>query len=246
MKTGLIYKATNIKTGKSYIGQTIGSLKDRIINHYSSAKRYDYKFYRALKKYSKNLWAWDEICNNIPEECLNKLEKDYIKIYNSYDNGYNSTKGGGYNPIRGYNLSKTIKGKKRKYMIEYNKLNKTGIKLSTAHKNKISNALKGSKRSENTKIKISIAQKGKIKSKEHRENISKSHMGKKMAINIRETMKGNERRAQNYMIIDPNGNEKTITNLTKYCKANNLNSQHMSSVACGKRGHHKNYKCVKV
>ena len=44
------------------------------------------------------------ICELTPEEysleLINQLEKTFIKIYNSYENGYNATEGGEDNPHR--------------------------------------------------------------------------------------------------------------------------------------------------
>ena len=53
-KTGIIYIATNIKNGKSYIGQTISKLNKRVSRHYKSSKTHSYKFANALKKYKKS------------------------------------------------------------------------------------------------------------------------------------------------------------------------------------------------
>jgi len=46
-----------------------------------------------------------------------------------------------------------------------------------------------------------------------------------------------------WKVIDPNGNEKIILNLYKFCKQNGLDQGSMSGVARGKRKHHKKWRC---
>lgn len=51
MSYGTIYKITNIKTGKVYIGKTTRSLNDRLQGHINSANKGDnFKLSRAIRK----------------------------------------------------------------------------------------------------------------------------------------------------------------------------------------------------
>lgn len=88
---GVIYKATCIITGKSYIGQTKRSLEKRKHQHENSSDTY--YFHRALKKYGKENFEWVilEECDNTE---LDTREKYWIQFYNTYEKGYNSTLGG--------------------------------------------------------------------------------------------------------------------------------------------------------
>lgn len=101
MATGIIYKATCFKTGRSYIGQTTMPLERRIIAHKSQANSgADFVFYRALRKYpDNNDWEWLEL-ETCDESDLDDREVYYIDLFNTYHNGYNSTLGGGA-PMRG-------------------------------------------------------------------------------------------------------------------------------------------------
>lgn len=83
-----IYKHTNIRNGKSYIGKTSSKLEQ----HWRYGKGYinQPKFYNAIIKY-----GWDgftheilDIVDNI--DIANELENKYIKQFNSISNGYNS------------------------------------------------------------------------------------------------------------------------------------------------------------
>ena len=99
-KTGIIYKAIS-PVGKIYIGQTIESFKERIRGHKKDSlreKTKNIKFYHALRKYGIENFKW-EIIEKLPKSLLNEKEIFYIKKYNSYKSGYNSTLGGDYNPM---------------------------------------------------------------------------------------------------------------------------------------------------
>ncbi len=74
-----IYKITNKKTGKSYIGATC-NFKRRKGEHKKKFNPKDYKF-KILGEY------------NSPDE-LYEAEQYWVWHYNSYKDGYNKTKGG--------------------------------------------------------------------------------------------------------------------------------------------------------
>ena len=93
---GFIYKITNIINGKSYIGQTIQNVKERFYQHCAtkcSKAVSNMAIHRAIKKYGKSNFTV-EVIEEIDSANLNDRERYWIKYYNSYNNGYNSTKGG--------------------------------------------------------------------------------------------------------------------------------------------------------
>lgn len=104
---GIVYKAHCNITNKYYIGITIRSLEQRRTQHYNKAFNQDSQlhFHRALRKYGREAFEWsviDEVQVNGKEsliECLKVLEVKYVKMYDSYHNGYNSTKGGDSNYV---------------------------------------------------------------------------------------------------------------------------------------------------
>lgn len=93
---GFIYKITNTINGKSYIGQTIQNVKERFYQHCvtkCSKAVSNMAIHRAIKKYGKSNFTV-EVIEEIDSTNLNDRERYWIKYYNSYNNGYNSTKGG--------------------------------------------------------------------------------------------------------------------------------------------------------
>ena len=91
---------TNTVNNKCYIGQAI-KLRNRLKSHISNYtnKRYDNPLYRAFNKYGLDKFTYqllDVLEENDYKEArkqLDILEIKYIETYNSYNKGYNQTKG---------------------------------------------------------------------------------------------------------------------------------------------------------
>ena len=96
-----VYLITNTVNNKCYIGQAI-KLRNRLKSHISNYtnKRYDNPLYRAFNKYGLDKFTYqllDVLEENDYKEArkqLDILEIKYIETYNSYNKGYNQTKGG--------------------------------------------------------------------------------------------------------------------------------------------------------
>ncbi len=91
-----IYKIQNIINNKCYIGWTSKSVDFRWKEHKSDAIkiRDNRKFYNAIRKYGVDSWNVIILCEVETKEVALKKEIEYIKIFDSYSNGYNSTLGG--------------------------------------------------------------------------------------------------------------------------------------------------------
>lgn len=89
-----IYKISNDINDLVYIGQTTGSVQARFKQHYYDRNRdTENKFHCAIKELGIEHFSV-EIIEECPNEELDNKEKYWINYYNSYHNGYNSTKGG--------------------------------------------------------------------------------------------------------------------------------------------------------
>lgn len=96
MRKGLIYKYTSKTTKKSYIGKTIEDrFEIRQAEHKSCSKdTKDSHFYRAKQKYGYEDFELEVVENNIPLEKLDEREAFWIAHYNTFEDGYNATRGG--------------------------------------------------------------------------------------------------------------------------------------------------------
>lgn len=157
--------ATNKVNGKSYVGQTINSLKKRKqehIRHAMNNKNNSY-FHNAIRKYGQWSFEWvvlDE-CNAFDQ--LNRLEVFYVGFYGTFEYGYNLTVGG--NNAVGYKHTEKTKQllsfiKKGKYTGKGNSMynrkhSKESIKKMSDSKKGKNNNWYGRKHSEKTLKKIS-------------------------------------------------------------------------------------------
>ena len=91
---GYIYIIRNKINNKVYIGQTTQTINVRFTNHKMASRTgEDTKFYRAMRKYGEENF-YPEQLEEVEVKDLNDRERYWIKQYNSYYNGYNSTLGG--------------------------------------------------------------------------------------------------------------------------------------------------------
>lgn len=91
-----IYKITNIKDGKIYIGQST-DIKTRWSNHIKAALKIDSIAHSRVHDAMGEEGIWNftfELLEQCPKEKLNEREKYYIEFYQSNTYGYNKTAGG--------------------------------------------------------------------------------------------------------------------------------------------------------
>lgn len=100
---GIIYKITNKINGKFYIGLTTTSLEERWKCHINSVWKVDRHLYFAMRKYGVENFSIEQIDSADDFEELGRLERYYIKKFNStnQDIGYNITSGGERNQLDG-------------------------------------------------------------------------------------------------------------------------------------------------
>lgn len=97
----IIYKVTNQKNGKTYIGQTRQSLEDRIAGHCRAAEEGEDRgishFHDAIRCYGFSSFVVEQLCECVSVEELNQKEKEFIAFFETTDRekGYNLTAGGG-------------------------------------------------------------------------------------------------------------------------------------------------------
>lgn len=163
--TPCIYKITS-PTGRVYIGQTINILLR--LGKYRSCNVEQYKIHCSIVKFGWDAHTVEVLCSCQKHE-MDELEIKYIKEYDSYNSGLNSTEGGRNAKLTAYqkdrvrrsNQTRAIKSEtiaKRKATCE-----KTGYPMQ------------GKKHSEESKLKMSLSRIGKKKTEEQMVVFRKAH-----------------------------------------------------------------------
>lgn len=140
----MIYMWTSKTSNKSYIGKTKYSAEKRLIEHITSTnKGSKYHFHRAIRKYGVDDFMFTELEQIF--KCDNDSEKYWIEYYDTYNKGYNMTKGGDGGNTGGMKPET----KARKLLIgddglnEFQKQSTEGWKTRRKNGNDISSIVKG-------------------------------------------------------------------------------------------------------
>lgn len=212
-----IYYYKNKANGKGYVGQTVNFI-NRFRGHKTPSSN-KYPIDIAITKYGiENFLVYILIENVEDIEELNALEKHYISKFGTVnrDVGYNIREGGNNSPMAESSKKKLSESR-------------IGIKLSSEHKQKISesmtkekNPFYGKKHSEETKRKMSNSLKQKYSAEKHpRKGMKTSDETKKK---LSESRKGkytgkNNPSARAVKCIETNEVFHTIKEATDWCGA---------------------------
>ncbi len=206
--TGHIYKITNIKNNKIYIGQVvshrlnkgkyrpfgyIGRFNDHISEALNNTKKKQCTYLNnAIRKYGKESFKV-ELLLECPKNSLDDSEIKYIKDCNSiFPNGYNLTLGG-----------KTTEYVKIKNNEELNKPKKRGHEFGYKHSEETKNKIK--MRLADKKIKLKMQENTRKNMKEYYDNkkietLSKLDLDKDFKKYIRPVYNKDTKELHNYII----------------------------------------------
>jgi len=175
-----IYKITNTKTNKVYIGSAVNIIT-RWYQHKTALNKnrhHSIKLQRSYNKHGKNNFIFEVIEKTDIDELILK-EQHYIDLFDCYENGYNCIPTAGNN----FGMKHTDETKEKLRKLALGNKNMLNKNHSDETKNKISEKLKGSKLSKETKKKMSESRKGTILTDETKIKISIAHTGKKLSEN---------------------------------------------------------------
>jgi len=165
---GIIYRVTNTRNGKVYIGQTGGTLAERWKRHIQGARQgIRSRFYNAIRKHGSDAFVIEQIDSSLLNGKTDRLERMYIKRYGSMNPevGYNITPGGDGagrgaehpsfgkpGPNLGRTFSEAVRQKAR--------LRQLGKPRTEAQKRAVSGKLTGTVRSSETRERQAAAKRG--------------------------------------------------------------------------------------
>jgi group I intron endonuclease len=204
-----IYKIVSPRD-KIYIGQS-WDIHQREIQHKCTARKgYVFsKLYNSIRKYGWENHKFEIICefsNDIPQNVLDENEIFYWKQY--IDQGFEMLNV--REPGIGGKHSEESKEKLRRPRSEEDKLKMRGIPKTLEHKQKLSEALKGTKLPEEVKEKISKSLKGRIFSSEHRRKISEKSKGNKGCLGMKLWPNGRSEETRRKLSEKSKGNKNCV------------------------------------
>lgn len=154
---GVIYKITNKKSGKSYVGQTTQKLKDRLGQHRTDSRPYPISL--AIRKYGWENFEVAVLATSASRQTLDLLEEFFIIENNTQKPfGYN-LKAGGNNSV----CTEDLRERRRKIQLGKKHSPETRQKMSLARRGKSKHwaSMMGRKHSEKTKQILSEQKTGK-------------------------------------------------------------------------------------
>lgn len=196
-----IYRIINKINNTQYIGYTINSIEYRFEEHLYRCFKLNYvsKLYNSMRKYGK-----DNFYCELIEECDPSLmfekEKEYIKKFNTYNSGLNSTLGG--EGCLGYTHSFEIR----------NKISEN-LKLGNSHKGKTYEVIYGDnsdieKKKRSSSVKKSWENMSEDKKLLRKDNIRiKTQMNSKYGVELIKEIKGKIKEGMNikeFKLLYPN------------------------------------------
>lgn len=178
-----IYKITNLKNKKVYIGQTKECFERRYFHHrwclthnqhHSKLLQNDWNIYGSEEFVFEVIETIDDV------SLLDPYEQKYIKQYNATDNhfGYNLQVGGDASKI----LHQFVSDKVRKYVGSLNRIRMTGSHLSEETKERMRHSSPHRKLSMNEKQNISNRMRQHVVGFETREKLRQANMGSKSPV----------------------------------------------------------------
>tara|TARA_Y100000389_G_scaffold108844_1_gene105946 strand:- start:1250 stop:2026 length:777 start_codon:yes stop_codon:yes gene_type:complete len=131
---GIVYKITPneavSKTGKTgYVGITTLSPKQRLKEHVAISSGC-HAIHAALKKHGVRNFTFEVLEAEVPIDRLREAEKKWVAVFDTYERGYNLTRGGEDNPMN----NPDTREKHRKVMSSREFVTKSAVKRNKTFK----------------------------------------------------------------------------------------------------------------
>lgn len=229
-----VYLIENKINGKKYVGYTTKKLKLRFYQHSRSNKPLG----KAIRFHGAEVFTITQIDQTDSLESVRELEKKWVAYHNSFDSGYNCTKGGDCSPVvRNTNVYKTkeFSDKVRDNAIKQHENPETKQRHVEGIRNYWNSLTDEQKR---IRDRIS-AENGKKASLVGAWNKGRKFPGTGMS-GEKNPM------AKCYRVWFPDGTEQTIKCLSNFCKEHGLTYRNACGVIEGKQKHHKGFRFARL
>lgn len=177
-----IYKITNLKNNKIYIGFTINEIQIRLRNHIRASrqnkKRHTY-LHSAIRKYGEDFFIVEEIEQGDNKKLLKEREKYWIEYFKP---DYNLTKGG--EGCLGYKHSEETKEKITGCP------KGTKQTLSEEQRNILSNRAKMMNEKKGSGYKLNVSEEDRQRRRENMIRLNKKRKGQNTTLNKKRDDKG--------------------------------------------------------
>lgn len=216
-RTSGIYKITCTANGRFYIGSS-NNCERRWITHRRDLRGQYHRnphLQRAFNQYSEKCFTF-EVIENVFVDTLLEREQYWLDTLQPFS-------------PNGFNIAIKADSGMR------------GRKASLETRAKLSAVRKGFVFSDERNLKISLAKRGIKRSPETCAKIGAASKGRKFDLERNDKIRAANSRS--YVVTNPDGAETPITNLKKFCREHGLDAATMSTVANGKRKHHKGWRC---
>ena len=238
-----VYKITNTKNGKMYIGYTGQTIEQRWRRHCRDAfsGKYDYKFVRAIKKYGPESFIIETLEVVESKEMGLARERELIKEYNSRELGYNTHEGGRGGHTGAYH--KNGRSGAANHMFGKHHTEETKAKAAATRKKWLQSE-EGQKYLERSRQWMkSDKNPGKVKSEQMLEKLSKSQ--KERLAKMRELAKAGKifnKSFRWFLLTHPDLSTTFECGLLNIVERYGLNRNCLSDTLRGRQSHHRGYK----
>ena len=237
-----VYKITNIKNSKIYIGYTGQTIEQRWRRHCRDAfsGKYDYKFVRAIKKYGPESFIIETLEIVESKDAGLSRERELIKEYNSRELGYNTHEGGKGGHTGAYH--KVGRSGAANHMHGKHHTEESKQKQRESHK-LWRETDDGQKHLERSRQQFLTNNPGKVKSEQMLERLSKSQ--KERLAEMKELAKNGKifnKSFRWFLLTHPDLSTTFECGLINVVEKYSLNKSCLSDTLRGRQSHHRGYK----
>ena len=239
-----VYVIKNENTGKLYIGSTINPIKERIVQHFCSLRKNNHhsiKLQRSYNNHGEPAFTVRSLETFLAEKEELKSysfirEQQYIKFYNSVEQGYNVAREATQPNPREFTIEQRIEQSLRMsnggYLVTY----PSGLEVYVPN---LSLFVEANPEFELTHSCLTSCARGE---QPHHKGFKCKFANPEYQI---EYVKSQDKRLRSFVLFDPQGKKYKVDNLSEFCRLHNMEDQRITLLGCakGKNYQSKGWQC---